>query len=162
MPNISVNLLLRKDFCKLASSLEQGELRLLASEIGIQKSDPFVVLIQPSLLDLLEGYPALIKLGLLDLHGFLRQLEVQASHFACGVQFAYVARFLLNVHANFLPLVAKVELGLGKLGFRQSNIGGSLGREKRNGDLHANVDIVALEGFVELAIVVEFAQNIVL
>lgn len=72
MPNISLILLLRKDFCELASSLEQGELRLLASEIGIQKSDPFVILIQPSLLDFLEGYPGLIKLGLLDLHGFLR------------------------------------------------------------------------------------------
>ncbi len=130
MPNISLNLLLRKDFRELACSLQQGELRLLASEIGIQKSDPSVVLIQPSLLDFLEGYPALIKLGLLDLHGFLRQLEVQAGHFACGVQLAHAAGFLLYVQANFLAFVAEVELSLGELGFRQSNIGGSLGRER--------------------------------
>jgi len=34
-PNISVDLLLRKDFCQLAGGLQQGQLGLLAGEIGI-------------------------------------------------------------------------------------------------------------------------------
>ncbi len=37
-----------------------------------------------------------------------------------------------------------------------------LAANDRNGDLHADVHIIALESFVELAVVVEFTQNIVL
>ena len=65
-----------------------------------------------------------------DLERFLRQLQVEARHFAARVQLADVAGFLLHVEANLLALVAERQLGGAQLAFRQGDVGARSWRRK--------------------------------
>ena len=137
---------LRKDLGQLPGRLQERQLGLLTGEIGVEKGDPFVVFVQAGLLDFLQRRAILIELGLLQLQSFLGQLQVEARNIPARVQLAHSARFLLHVEANFLPLVAKRQLGGAQLAFGQRDTRPKSSRQTEGIVIcNADVDVIAIE-----------------
>src|SRR5258708_39853720 len=79
------------DFIKLAGGLQQIELGLLALEIGVEVSQPPVVLLEPSFLNFANINAALSKLRLKDAQILLSELQLQAGDFLGSVALAQTA-----------------------------------------------------------------------
>src|SRR5258705_13966010 len=93
------------DFIKLAGGLQQIELGLLALEIGVEVSQPPVVLLEPSFLNFANINAALSKLRLKDAQILLSQLQLQAGDFLVVVSLAQTAGLRARGGGVFARLV---------------------------------------------------------
>src|SRR5258708_9941721 len=142
------------DFIKLAGGLQQIELGLLALEIGVEVSKPRVVLLEPSFLNFANINAALSKLRLKYAHILLSELQLQAGDFLGSVALAQTAGLDADGGADLRLLVGESGFGNVEIDLGKSDIGLGLSAEDGHLHLYTGVDIVALESFKELVVVV--------
>src|SRR6266403_1483388 len=149
------------DFIKLAGGLQQIQLGLLALEIGIQVSQPTVVFLEASLLYFAHVDAALGKLRLKDAHILLSELQLQAGYFLGGIALAQTAGLYADGVTDFRFFVGESGFGNVEIDLGESDIG--LGLSAEDGHLHLDtgIEIVALESFKELVVIVESAEQAV-
>src|SRR5712672_842229 len=149
------------DFIKLAGGLQQIELGLLALEIGIQISQPAVVFLEASLLYFAHVDAAFGKLRLKHAHILLSELQLQAGDFLGGIALAQTAGLDPNGSTDFRFFVGESSFGYVEIDLGESDIGFGLSAEDGHLHLYTGVDIVALESFKELVVVVESPEQAV-